>query len=191
MPVETDDFRTLMKRVCDGSEDAAWELVEKYGDAIRRAVRRALNKNMRSQFDSLDFVQLVWSSFFRARDRLNRFERPVELVAFLGVMARNKVVMEVRRRLSTEKYNLNRERSLNEFPVSSQVDKSGQQPAPIDVAIAREQWSRMLQNQPRHYQRIIQLRLQGRTYHDIADSLDLAECTVRRFLKKLLKERVV
>ena len=55
-----DNFRSLICHVREGSEDAAWDLVEQYGEAIRRAVRRALNERLRSKFDSLDFVQLVW-----------------------------------------------------------------------------------------------------------------------------------
>jgi hypothetical protein len=40
------EFATLMQRVREGSEDAAWELVQLYGEAIRRAVRRALNERL-------------------------------------------------------------------------------------------------------------------------------------------------
>ena len=187
---QDDEFRRLMQRLGEGSEEAAWELVDRYGEAIRRAARRVLSRSMRSKFDSVDFVQLVWSSFFKVRDRFDRFNRPEELAAFLATMARNKVGMEVRRRLLTEKYNVNRERSLDELGAEGQTDTSNRQPAPIDVAIAREQWQRMVQDQPAHYRRIIQLRLQGRTYQDIADSLHLAESTVRRFLKKLLRRTV-
>ena len=64
--IDKHDFPSLMQQISMGSEDAAWELVERYGELIRRAVRRVLNKKLRSKFDSLDFVQLVWSSFFRA-----------------------------------------------------------------------------------------------------------------------------
>ncbi len=190
MPENAEDFRDLMQRIRAGSEEAAWELVERYGEPIRRAVRRALNKKLRSKFDSLDFVQLVWSSFFRARDRLDRFERPEQLAAFLFAMTRNKVGMEVRRRLLTDKYDVTRERSFDELGALGQAELSDREPAPIEVAIAREQWNRILLNQPTHYRRIVQLRLQGHTYQDIADSLQLAESTVRRFLKKLFRERV-
>ena len=54
------------------------------------------------------------------------------------------------------------------------------------MAIAHEQWDRLLKGQPQHYRRIIQLRLQGHTYQSIADTMHLDECTVRRFLKRLL-----
>lgn len=186
-----DSFRELMNRVRDGSEDAAWELVNQYGEAIRRAVRRVLNERMRSKFDSLDFVQIVWNSLFRVRDKLDRFDRPEELTAYLVAMAQNKVGMEVRRRLMTQKYNIRHEESLDQHQAKGGSDIASQQPAPIDVAIARERWDRLLQDQPQHYRQIIHLRLQGYTYQSIAEAVHLDECTVRRFLKKLLHTTTV
>jgi len=182
------DFCSLMKQVSEGSEEAAWALVEEYGEVIRRAVRRALNNKLRSKFDSLDFVQLVWSSFFRARNRLDRFEHPAQLAAFLLTIARNKVGMEVRRRLQTERYDLNREYSLD-APAMIQHEIADHKPLPIDIAVARERWNHLLSGQPPHCRRIIRLRLQGRTYKNIASILDIDESTVRRFLNRLsLKE---
>lgn len=180
------DFHDLMRRVREGSEDAAWQLVNEYGESIRRAVRRALNDRLRSKFDSLDFVQVVWNSLFRARERLERFNHPGELAAYLIAMARNKVGMEVRRRLMTEKHYVGNEQSLDQLCAGGSHDIASRQPSPIDVALAREQWDRILQDQPPHYRKIILLRLQGHTYQSIADAVHLDECTVRRFLKKLL-----
>ncbi len=184
-------FRELLRCVRQGHEDAAWQLVHQYGDAIRRAVRRVLNERLRSQFDSLDFVQLVWKSFFRVRDAAERFQSPGELAAYLLAMARNKVGMEVRRRLLTEKYNVNRERPLNAPQGVGAQGLPDPGPGPMDVAIARERWERLVQHQPPHYRQIIQLRLQGYTCREIGGSLHLAECTVRRFLKRLLHETTV
>jgi len=186
-----DDFCGLMRRVQEGSEDAAWELVDQYGETIRRAVRRLLNERLRSKFDSLDFVQLVWNSLFRARGRLDEFSRPKELAAHLVTMARNKVGMEVRRRLRTKKYNVRREESLDQLRANGHLDVASRQPAPIDVAIAREQWNRILEGQPRRYQEIVRLRLQGYTYESIAKSVHLDKITVRRILQRLLKAVVV
>jgi RNA polymerase sigma factor (sigma-70 family) len=190
MEQATGDFQSLVRRVREGSEDAAWELVEQYGDSIRRAVRRALNDRLRSKFDSLDFVQVVWNSLFRVRDRLDRFDRPEELTAYLITMARNKVGMEVRRRLMTEKYNVGHEQSLDQLCTKGGPDVPSRQPSPVDVALAREQWDRLLQDQPPQYREIIHLRLQGHTYQNIADVVHLDECTVRRFLKRLLHATV-
>jgi RNA polymerase sigma factor (sigma-70 family) len=184
-----DDFKDLISRISEGSEEAAWELVEIYGDILRRVVRRVLDSRLRSKFDSMDFIQHVWMSFFNARDKLDRFNTPEELAAFLAAMARNKVGLEFRRRLVTDKYNLNREYALDDKS-QAQRDVEDRQPLAIDVAIAREQWNKMLQDQPQHYRKIIQLRLQGHTYKSIARSLNLAECTIRRSLAKLLLKRV-
>jgi len=184
---ETDDtFRDLIRRVREGSEEAAWDLVNQYGDSIRRAVRRALNEKLRSKFDSLDFVQIVWNSFFHARGKLDRFDRPEELAAYLTAMAKNKVGMEIRRRLMTEKYNVRHEQSLEQLRANGCVEMPSHQPAPEEMAIAREQWERLLEGQPSHYRQIIELRLQGHTNQQVADTLHLDERTVRRFLKKLL-----
>jgi RNA polymerase sigma factor (sigma-70 family) len=186
-----DHFRGLIDRVREGSEDAAWELVDQYGEAIRRAVRRALNERLRSKFDSLDFVQIVWNSLFRVRDKLDRFGRPEELTAYLVTMARNKVGMEVRRRMMTEKYNVKYEKSLEQLQANERTNVPSRQPSPVDVAIAREQWDRLLEGQPQHYRQIVQLRLQGHTYQSIADAVHLDECTVRRFLKRRLHTTTV
>ncbi len=183
---ETDEtFRNLIRRVREGSEEAAWDLVNQYGESIRRAVRRALNEKLRSKFDSLDFVQIVWNSFFHARGKLDRFDHPEELAAYLTTMAKNKVGMEIRRRLMTEKYNIQHEQSLDQLQAKGGADMPSRQAAPVDLAIAREQWDRLLQDQPQHYRQIIQLRLQGYTNQQVADALHLDERTVRRFLKKL------
>ena len=180
------DFHSLICRVRQGSEDAAWELVNQYGGAVRRAVRRALNARLRSKFDSMDFVQLVWHSLFRVRNSLDRFDRPEDLIAYLVTMARNKVGMEQRRRLKLHKYNVNREQSLDQLQNETFAGIPDHKPMPVDVAIARERWERLLENQPPHYREIIHLRLLGETCESIADKIHVNECTVRRFLKKLL-----
>ncbi len=185
---DMEDFRRVLDQVKEGDDGAAWELVERYGEDIRNAVRRSLNRRLRPKFDSLDFVQLVWSSFFRKNYQTERFGSPEELVAYLVAMARNKVGMETRRRLISHKYNVNRESSLEEESYYSREEIPSSVPAPLEFAIARERWDRLLSSSPNHYKKIIQLRLQGRTCQDIADSLQIDESTVRRFLKRLQQE---
>jgi RNA polymerase sigma factor (sigma-70 family) len=177
------EFDTLMHSVCEGSEEAAWQIVDRYGDDIRRTVRRVMNYRLRSKFDSLDFVQLVWNSFFRVRDKCDRFHRPEELVAYLLTMARNKVGMEIRRRLASEKYNIRHEQSYDHL---RDDEMWSHEPAPLDVAVAKERWEKLIKDQPQHYQKIIHLRLQGHTFQDIGKAVHLDERTVRRFLSKLL-----
>jgi len=188
MANQDNDFRLLMRRVAAGDEDAARQLVAEYGASIRSAVRRALNAKLRCKFDTMDFAQLVWCSIFRARERLDRFERPGDLVAFLVTIARNKVGLEARRYLQTVKYGVNREQESIADSPKEQARIPNADPAAIDVAIAGEKLERILSNQPPSLWKIVQLRLQGRTHEEIARSLHVTRGTVQRFLKKLFRE---
>jgi RNA polymerase sigma factor (sigma-70 family) len=184
--IPIDQFRDLMGKIRHGSEDAAWELVSRYGHALQRAVRRTLNARLRPKFDSSDFVQLVWLSFFRIPATTGEFNCPAALVAYLVRMAQNKVLLENRRRLAPRHHNLNREFSLDSPPAEGQGGLADPSPAPVEVAIAREQWNHLMDGQPDHYRQIIELKLQGQSCEEIAELLQLAPSTVRRFLNRLL-----
>jgi RNA polymerase sigma factor (sigma-70 family) len=179
-----DDFRDLVRRACAGSEDAARELVDEYGGAVRRAVRRALDARLRSKFDSLDFVQDVWKSVFRAPGRLDRVGTPRQLMKYLLAMARHKVSNENRRRLTCERYDVSREQSLQELGKEDLQRLPSPEPAPLDVALGRERQERLMQSVPRGGRRIVQLRLKGLSCERIANKLRVSDRTVRRFLGK-------
>ena len=74
------DFKALMKGVRSGSQEAAWRLIDLYAGHIRRVVRRTIDRRLRSQFDSVDFVQLVWASFFRQPAQTLSFETSNDLL---------------------------------------------------------------------------------------------------------------
>jgi RNA polymerase sigma factor (sigma-70 family) len=185
---ELKNFQGLLSRIKDGDESAARELVDRYGQDIRNAVRRSLDRRLRPKFDSLDFVQLVWSSFFRQGPQQCQFSCPDDFISYLIVIARNKVGMEARRRFATKKFNVNREKSLDADVSVIQDEMYGNDPSPLDMAIAKECWSQLLSEKPEHYQQIIHLRLRGSTCQEIADILQIDESTVRRFLKRLQRD---
>src|SRR6266850_4417898 len=91
-------FRSLLAQVRQGSDDAARELYETYVKYVLKCVRHKLWHKMRSQFDSQDFVQQVWASFFDERRRLPDFRTPEDLTNYLLAMTRNKVAEAGRRR---------------------------------------------------------------------------------------------
>lgn len=183
-----DDFRSLLQRVSEGSEDAAWELVERYGDELRRAVRRCMNRRLRPKFDSLDFVQQAWASFFRHPENALRFERPEELVAFLMKIGMNKTGMEARRRLMTEKYNVNREVSLERARKEVMNIPDGS-PSAMDVLTERELREELVSGLPDRDKEIIRRRLDGHTNQETANWLGIAAITVRRFWKKFVRQK--
>jgi RNA polymerase sigma factor (sigma-70 family) len=182
-------FQELMQRVQAGSDDAAQELLRTYGRHIIRVVRRHLDRRLRQKFDSTDFAQDVWASFFANCDRHERFEHPGQLAGYLAIMARNKVADEYRSRLQSHKHGITREQPLeardSDAPHPHLVDRN---PSPSQVLIADERIARIVESQPERYRQIVYLRGQGLSNHEIAALLKVNERTVRRVVDKLCEE---
>src|SRR3954467_5201889 len=107
------DFRTLMRLALAGDEEAAQELYDTYVKYVLHGVRRGMWRRLRVKFDSQDFAQQVWASFFDDRRRLPEFKTPEDLIAYLQSMAEKKVVLEARRQRS-QIHDVQREVSLDE-----------------------------------------------------------------------------
>jgi RNA polymerase sigma-70 factor (ECF subfamily) len=98
-------FADLLRRVHDGDEAAAAELVRRSEPAIRRAVRLKLtDPRLRRAFDSMDVCQSVLANFF-ARVRAGQFEldSPEQLTRLLIEMTYNKVRDIVRHEHATRR----------------------------------------------------------------------------------------
>ncbi len=183
-----EEFADLMRRLRGGSEDAARELLDRYGEHILRVVRRKLSRQLRSKFDSVDFVQAVWASFFADVPRQRRFDHPQALMAFLVTLAQNKVIDAVRQRMQTQKYNVNRERPLDGSVAPEAGALVARQPTPSQEAVANDEWRRLLAELPDRYHRMLELLREGHTQKDIARELNVNEKTIRRVLDKLNEE---
>jgi RNA polymerase sigma factor (sigma-70 family) len=179
-----ESFEALLNQIRQGDEQAAVTLVETYGPYLVRAVRRTLRGEIRSKFDSNDFVQAVWASIFASPERLTRIEEPAQLVGLLRAMARNKVTDENRRRTQTQRRSVHQERQLPTDAEGHDLLPSST-PGPVELAIARENWTKMLSGHPEHYRQIARLKLMGKTNRSIAGQLGINEKTVRRVLKRL------
>src|SRR5436190_11249884 len=108
------ELSQFLKRIQAGDESAARELLSRYEAEVRLVVRRQLPRLLRSRFDSLDFLQSVWGSFFhrvRTGPGLAEFEDSRHLVGFLARAAKNKVIDEYRRAAS-RKADMHREEPL-------------------------------------------------------------------------------
>jgi len=185
MPQTEEEFASLMRRLGEGSGEAARELLERYGPHLRRVVRRRLHPKLRSKFDSLDFVQDVWASFFADPQRPRAFDRPETLLAYLVQMTRHKVIETFRQRFRSGKYNLKGEHSFDSAVLTAR-DLAAREPTPSQLAADRDQWDHFLKRQPGPYRRILVLLHQGMTRAEIARALGLNEKTVRRVLAKFI-----
>jgi RNA polymerase sigma-70 factor (ECF subfamily) len=92
-------FPDLIRRVRQGEEDAAAELVRAYEPEIRRAIRiRLTDPRMGRLLDSMDICQSVLANFF-VRVAAGQFDlqEPVQLLKLLMTMARNKLRDQARK----------------------------------------------------------------------------------------------
>jgi RNA polymerase sigma factor (sigma-70 family) len=183
---EESDLAGFLAQIRAGDEAAARELLARYEPEVRLVVRRQLPRLLRSRFDSLDFLQSVWGSFFR-RVRGDRgpdeFEDSRHLVAFLARAAKNKVIDEYRRAAS-RKQDMHREE-----PLWTERDGPKDLPADIDspseVAQAREVFDRLCDLLPEERRSILELKAEGLSSRNIGARLGISERTVQRVLEDL------
>lgn len=176
----TADFLSLLE-ACRRREPAATaELVRRYLPHVRAAVRRRLATNMRLRFDSHDFAQDVWLSFFRAA--LDREDLCTEtgLLAYLSQMARLKVAEEYRHQ-TTQKVGLTRA-----VPIAGTADAADREPTPSAVLIAADEWERITAGLPDRERQMLQMLRDGHTHADTAATFQLSEKTVQRLVRRLL-----
>jgi RNA polymerase sigma-70 factor (ECF subfamily) len=174
----------VLDRIRTGDEDAARELLARYEAEVRLVVRRQLPRLLRSRFDSLDFMQSVWGSFFRRlRGRPDEFQDARHLVAFLARAARNKVIDEYRRAAS-QKQNMHREEPLyDETHHPRELAAGGDTPSQLFEA--EEALGRLRDLVPEERRNILDLRAQGLSSKEIGERLGISERTVQRVIEEL------
>ncbi len=179
-----DDLPDFLRRIQAGDEGAARELLQRFEAEVRLVVRRQLPRLLRSRFDSLDFLQSVWGSFFRRmRQAPTDFEDSRHLVAFLARAAKNKVIDEYRRSAS-RKHDMHREEPLwgdgrRAREVADPID------SPSEIAQAHEAFGRMRELVPEEKRSILEMKAQGLSSRDIGERLGISERTVQRVLEDL------
>jgi RNA polymerase sigma factor (sigma-70 family) len=189
-------FESLMHRAAEGSEEAVWELLERYSKNILRVVRRYLPAEIRSKVDSTDIVQSVWKSLLRKGAKLEPNGTPQQLIAYLAGMARLKVYETHRHYTTMKAFDLGRERSLHQASGPDDTleernsgrelqDMRSQEPGAI--ASSRENWHRAMELSGERGRKIVELRLRGLTLTEVAEEMQISVSTVRRVLESLFQ----
>lgn len=181
---ENSEFRKAIERVCAGSDEATLELIETYGPHIQRVVRRRLNQKIRSKFDSLDFVQMVWASFFAEREKMAAFSEPDDLIRYLATLAQRKLIQESRRRLTGQKHNVGRERALIE-EMEDETTYVRKSDTPSQIVMAKDRLEVMMRERSERDCQVVELRMAGLTFVEIATKLGIHERTAREVIEKL------
>ena len=181
-----DGFDALIGQVRDGNHEAARQLLEACEPHIVRAIRRRMNLQMRKRFDSQDFSQAVWASFFGNLPDVSRFRRPNELVNFLCRVASNKVIDAGRRAAVRNEQPCDPLRAAGHTASDLRVRIA--EPTPSQNAVARESYDRLLLNEKAIDCQVIDLRRNGLTQLEIAQKLGISERQVRRTMDRISRK---
>ncbi len=179
------EIAELIARARSGDEAAVRDFLLRFESEVRMMVRGRLPKKLRTQFDSMDFVQAVWSSFFsRLRKDPAGFENVHHLRGFLSGIVRNKVYHEHRRLTRTGKHEIRREQRLYVRRGGREValEIVSPEPSPSQAIQASDRLAQLVAGcAPREVQ-VITLRHQGMTFEEIAGRTGVHERTVRRII---------
>ncbi len=183
--MEDGDFADVIRRARAGDQAATAAVLGRFEAEVRTMVRVRLPRALRNQFDSMDFVQAIWTSVFAGQgDDPATFADAGQFRNFLAGVARNKVFEEHRRQTRTKKYDLGREERLyvrkGERDVPREVEASD--PTPSENVQAVDRLDQIIGGRTDEEAEVIQLRRQGLTFGEIADRVGRNERSVRRVI---------
>jgi RNA polymerase sigma-70 factor (ECF subfamily) len=166
---QSSEFAEFIRRIRAGDDQAARELVERYEPLILRQVRIGLrDPRLARRFDCADICQSVLASFFlRATAGQFELEQPDQLLRLLIVMARHKLVEEVRRHRADRRDYRRSETGASEYLKG----RTAKDPSPSRLVAGRElldEFRRRLTDEERQ---LADLRRQGFDWAEIAGRL--------------------
>jgi RNA polymerase sigma factor (sigma-70 family) len=188
-PSSPEAFPALIARVRAGDELAAAELVRRYEPAIRRAARvRMVDTRLNRLLDSMDICQSVLASFF-VRAALGQFdlETPDQLLRLLATMARNKLAGQAKGHRAAR-----RDFRRNEAAPGDRNDEAGggaewiagPDPTPSRDLAARELLEEALRRLSPEEKRILDCRVQGGHWAEVAAELGSSPEALRKRLAR-------
>ena len=178
-------LRDLMARAKSGDRDAMGEFLTRYEREVLIMVRARLPREIRGQYDSVDFVQAVWKSMILKLEGSTReFENERHLLQYLAGVVRNKVLEQHRRLTRTAKYSVRVEESLyvkwgdREQP----LEIASSDPSPSQAAVERECFTRLTEERSPLEVKVLSMRREGWTFQDIAAETQVDERSLRRII---------
>ena len=185
--MESLDFAELIRRARNGDDAATTQLLIRFEAEVRTMVRARLPRVLRNQFDSMDFVQAIWTSVFTGdpgESDPTEFVDEGQFRGFLAGVARNKIFEEHRRQTRTKKYDISREERLYVRKGEREItrDVAGSDPTPSEKVQAVDRLGQLVRGRTEQEAEIINLRRQGLTYDEIAIKIGWNERSVRRVI---------
>ena len=179
-------FTALLEQVRNGDQEAATQLVEEFEPVVRRELRFRLRDNRaRLELDSMDISQSVLSNFFvRVATRQYDLNEPVDLVKLLATMTRNKVAEKLR-----NQHRQRRDSRRTVLGVEGMALASAD-PTPSRVLAGKEILELVRRSLSGEERRLVDLRAQGLSWEEIADSLGGSADARRKQMARAIDEIV-
>ena len=179
-------FQDLLEKVGRGDRDATDALVQEYGRHILRAVRRRMNVRVRDRYDSEDFTQAVWASFFGHISVIQRIESEAELIGVLSTMAFQKVIDAGRRTRVRSEHNQVASDNFHQVTIDRRLGT--RTPTPSQFAVADEHWQKLIARRGDRSLTMLEMRRAGSTQAEIAATMGMSERHVRRILERITRK---
>lgn len=163
-------FHLLLDRLRQGDEDAARELIDRYGDVVRREIRFRLRDSRLSRVvGESDLFQSAVLRFLWGL-RLGKFDvnSPDELLRLLRTIAQRRVCGAARF-WRAQRRDLRRNADLNGMP---ELESAASDPTPSKDASAKELIAETLARLPEPARQIVRWRQDGFGWAQIAELLD-------------------
>lgn len=179
-----DAFRTLIEQVRAGDQQAASQLVRQFEPAIRRAVRmRLTDPRLNRVLDSMDICQSVLASFFvRAAAGQFEMDKPEQLVKLLVTMARNKLLDQARKQQATRRD----QRRIEAADAKALEAVAGTSSTPSQVLVGKELLQRVRDELSEEERYLVDQRILGRDWPEIAAELGERADTLRMRLTRAM-----
>jgi RNA polymerase sigma factor (sigma-70 family) len=164
-----EEYAEFIRRIRQGDQEAAAELVRLYEPEIRLEIRgwlRLRDPRLRRVLDSVDVCQAVLASFF-LRATLGEFdlEQPGQLIQLLVGMARNKLSEQVR-------HHQRQRRDVRRLQASAdEVEPAAAAETPSQVVTGQELLAEFRKRLTEEERQLAELRAEGHDWQAIADKL--------------------
>jgi RNA polymerase sigma-70 factor (ECF subfamily) len=166
-PLQGDEYTDFIRRIRQGDEHAAEEMIRRYEPEVRLEIRTMLrlrDPRLRRVFDSMDICQSVMASFF-VRAAVGDFELddPSQLIRLLVGMARNQLAERVR-------YEQRHRRDVRRVGADAIEDRGipSQAETPSEVISRRELLAKVRERLTNEERQVAELRSQGHDWASVA-----------------------